>query len=88
MSNPEEDWGNWAMQYEAIRKSGQTNMLDRNMVQKIAYESGFYALVIMIEEWTESEYVEQAETAVSIYEEVPQEKLPDVAYKKTEIWEK
>ena len=37
-------------QYEAIRRSGQTNMFDRNMVQRIASENKFYALVVAIEE--------------------------------------
>lgn len=37
-------------QYEAIRRSGQTNMFDKNMVQRIASENNFYALVIAIEE--------------------------------------
>ena len=37
-------------QYESIRRLGQTNMLDKNMVQRIAYENGFYELVVAIEE--------------------------------------
>jgi len=37
-------------QYEAIRRSGQTNMFDKNMVQRIASENNFYTLVIAIEE--------------------------------------
>ena len=37
-------------QYEAIRRSGQTNMFDKNMVQRIASENNFYALVTAIEE--------------------------------------
>jgi len=37
-------------QYEAIRRLGQTNMFDKNMVQVIAYKNGFYELTIFIEE--------------------------------------
>ena len=37
-------------QYEAIRRLGQTNMFDKNMVQRIAFENRFYELVIAIEE--------------------------------------
>lgn len=34
----------------AIRDSGRTNMFDVNMVQRIAYESGFYELACYLEE--------------------------------------
>lgn len=34
----------------AIRDSGETNMLDSNMVQFIANREGFYELVVYIEE--------------------------------------
>lgn len=37
-------------QIEAIRKSGETNMLDANMVQWIANRNHYYELVIFIEE--------------------------------------
>jgi len=37
-------------QYEAVRRLGQTNMFDKNMVQRIAYENGFYELVNAIED--------------------------------------
>lgn len=43
-------------QLETIRRSGETNMLDINMVQQIANREGFYELVIFIEEHR-SEYV-------------------------------
>lgn len=32
-------------QYEAIRRSGLTNMFDRHRVQRIAYDNDFYELV-------------------------------------------
>ena len=34
----------------AIRDTGYTNMFDLNMVQRLAYERGFYELVVFIEE--------------------------------------
>ena len=37
-------------QFEAIRRLGQTNMFDRNMVERIAYENGFYEMVNAIED--------------------------------------
>lgn len=43
-------------QLEAIRRSGETNMLDINQVQQIAGREGFYELVIFIEEHR-SEYI-------------------------------
>lgn len=43
-------------QLEAIRRGGETNMLDVNRVQRIANREGFYELVIFIEEHR-SEYI-------------------------------
>lgn len=37
-------------QIEAIRKSGETNMLDTNMVQWIANRENYYELVLFIED--------------------------------------
>lgn len=37
-------------QIEAIRKSGETNMLDVNMVQWIANRENYFELVIYLEE--------------------------------------
>ena len=34
----------------SIRATGLTNMIDTNMVQRLANERGFYELVIFIEE--------------------------------------
>ncbi len=34
----------------AIRDSGRTNMFDTNVVQRLAYENGYYELVCYIEE--------------------------------------
>jgi len=33
-----------------IRATGLTNMFDVNMVQRLAYERGFYELVVFLEE--------------------------------------
>ena len=38
------------VQYEAIRRLGQANMFNRLLVQRIANENKFYALVVAIEE--------------------------------------
>ena len=43
-------------QIESIRKSGETNMLDTRMVQRIANREGFYELVVYLEEH-KKEYV-------------------------------
>lgn len=43
-------------QIEAIRRSGETNMLDVNMVQWIANRENYFELVIYLEEHRE-EYV-------------------------------
>lgn len=43
-------------QIEAIRKSGETNMLDVNMVQWIASRNHYYELVIYLEEYRK-EYI-------------------------------
>ena len=40
----------------AIRDTGLTNMFDTNMVQRLAYERGFYELVVFVEE-NRKEYV-------------------------------
>ena len=37
-------------QIEAIRRSGETNMLDANMVQWIANRENYFELVIYLEE--------------------------------------
>lgn len=39
-----------AKQYEAVRRSGITNMADRGRVQYHAYHAGFHELVTWIEE--------------------------------------
>lgn len=33
----------------SIRDSGKTNMFDKNMVQKLAFDQGFYELVMYLE---------------------------------------
>ena len=34
----------------AIRNTGKTNMFDTNQVQRLAYEAGYYELVLFLEE--------------------------------------
>jgi hypothetical protein len=41
----------------AIRDTGLTNMFDTNMVQRIAFDNGYYDLVMFIEEH-KKEYTE------------------------------
>ena len=55
-------------QVEAIRRSGKTNMMDRTIVQRIAYESDFHHLVLFIEEHSAEEYVKLAQDAVDYFE--------------------
>lgn len=54
-------------QYEAVRRSGKTNMMDDGMVQRIAFESDFHALVLFIEDCTNAEYMEMAREAAKKY---------------------
>jgi len=54
-------------QYEAVRRSGKTNMLDSVTVQRIAHESEFYGLVTFIEDADNSEYMEMAQRASEKY---------------------
>lgn len=63
-------------QQEAIRRSGHTNMADIPMVQKIAYESEFYALVNFIEEANGQEYFDMATEARMEFEG---DELPDIS---------
>lgn len=86
-SEQEEHVGNWAMQLEAIRRDGQVNMLEKNTVQKIAFESDFHTLVTKIDEWSNEEYLEKATTASGIYRDMDRDGLPHVAHKQEEVWE-
>lgn len=40
----------------SIRDSGKTNMFDKNMVQRLAFDQGFYELVVYLE-YHPKEYV-------------------------------
>ena len=55
-------------QYEAIRRSGKTNMLEKGTVQKIAYECDYHSLVMYIEDYDNVKYLEMAEMAAKLYE--------------------
>lgn len=55
-------------QIEAIRKSGETNMLDTRMVQWIANRENYFELVIYLEEHQE-EYVKYLFTGKVLEEE-------------------
>lgn len=62
-------------QQEAIRRSGMTNMFDRNTVQRIAHECDFHELVVFIEESDGGEYTDMAEKAVAYFDDG--DDLPD-----------
>lgn len=48
------------LQQEKVRRSGRTNMFDRQNVQRIAHEMDFHALVTFIEEHSGGEYIKMA----------------------------
>ena len=56
-------------EYEAIRRSGKTNMLDKRTVQKIAFECDYHSLVAYIEneDHDNVKYLEMAEMAAKLY---------------------
>ena len=53
-------------QIEDIRESGETNMLDVNMVQWIANNNNYYELVVFIEEHRK-EYINYIFSGRTIY---------------------
>jgi len=53
-------------QYEAIRRSGKTNMMEIGTVQRIAYESDYHSLVTFIED-DSTDYLEMAQLAAELY---------------------
>ena len=55
-------------EFEAIRRSGKTNMLEKGTVQKIAYECDYHSLVTYIEDYDNVKYLEMAEMAAKLYE--------------------
>ena len=54
-------------EYEAIRRSGKTNMMDKGTVQRIAFECDYHSLVTYIEDHSANEYMEMAEMAAKLY---------------------
>lgn len=62
-------------QCEAVRRSGHTNMLDKNTVQRIAYECDFHALVCFIEDADNGEYMKMIQRASSEFDN-PKAGLP------------
>lgn len=53
-------------QYEAIRRSGKANMLNVDLVQRIAYESDYFELVNAIEEHNKEWYLNFAKRSVNM----------------------
>lgn len=72
-------------QQEAVRRSGKANMMNKDLVQFIAYESDYHALVTFIEESSHEEYIEMAEEAADWYNgvELGVEPVPEMI--KTEV---
>jgi hypothetical protein len=68
-------------QYEAVRRSGKTNMFDVDTVQVIAYECDFHELVVFIEDKDPKEVIEMGERAAELgyqqMDNLPVEKVPD-----------
>lgn len=68
-------------QFEAIRRSGKTNMMDRTTVQRIAYECGYHAVVNFIEDADNSRYLEVIEQAAREFDNrnagLPCEEVPE-----------
>ena len=54
-------------EFEAIRRSGKTNMLERGTVQRIAYECDYHSLVTYIEEHDGEDYMEMIQLAADLY---------------------
>ena len=54
-------------EYEAIRRSGKTNMMEKGTVQRIAYECDYHSLVMYIEDHDNVKYMEMAEMAAKLY---------------------
>lgn len=77
-------------QYEAVRRSGKTNMLDTSTVQVIAHESDFHALVTFIEDSTDVEYMEMAESTVELgypeMDDLPVGDVPDKITREVTIY--
>ena len=68
-------------EYEAVRRSGKTNMFDVEMVQKIAFECDYHSLVQFIEREDNDTYLEMAQLSADVgYQEMddlPVEPVPE-----------
>jgi len=70
------------VQYEAIRRLGQTNMWDKYMVQMIAHKNHFHELVVAIEE----DYSYILKNYSKLMEGVKEEDIPEAKYVET-VWQ-
>lgn len=64
-------------QYEAIRRSGLTNMWSKNGVQQVANDNNLYDLVNFIEE---GRYVELIENYSELIKQITEEDIPKIFY--------
>ena len=54
-------------EFEAIRRSGKVNTIDRSTVQRIAFECDYHSLVTYIEKHDGGDYMEMIQLAADIY---------------------
>jgi len=62
-------------QYEAVRRSGLTNMFDKNAVQRIAFDSDFYDLVNLI---TDGGYAEILTGYSELMKLIDEDDIPEI----------
>ena len=76
-------------QFEAIRRSGKTNMMDQGLVQRIAYEAEYYQLVTWIEDHDEGKYIEMAKLSQEVgygdMENLPVDSVPEAIILEMEL---
>ena len=61
-------------QYEAIRRSGLTNMFDKYAVQRIASDNNFYELVLAVED----NYIAILENYSDLMKLIDESDIPEV----------
>ncbi|AGM11869.1 hypothetical protein DNAM5_6 [Haloarcula californiae tailed virus 1] len=76
-------------QFEAVRRSGKTNMLDKTTVQRIAYECEYFELVNFIEDADNGQYMERLEQAADWFDNrqagLPVEPVPETVTFETTV---
>ena len=62
-------------QYEAVRRSGQTNMLNKTAVQRIAFDNDLYELVNFIDG---DDYGSLLQNYAELQELIDEDNLPEI----------